>query len=191
MKKFKFFVITDPHYFAKSLGAYGEEYERFMDFEQKCYAETPYINDAVLEYLANSTESDTILIAGDLSFNGEKESHKEYSAKLRELKEKGKRIFVVTAGHDIEPNPFSYPGKERTYVEGIKFQDLLGYYGDFGYNDALSLNKEHLSYTAELNEDIRLLVICNDTAEGKNNAYDDEFLEWMAAQAKKAREDGK
>ena len=158
MKKFKFFFITDPHYFAKSLGAYGEEYERFMDFEQKCYAETPYINDAVLEYLANSTESDTILIAGDLSFNGEKESHKEYSAKLRELKEKGKRIFVVTAGHDIEPNPFSYPGKERTceYREGLyvgyRYYDKAGKavrwpfgyglsYTTFGYSDLFVENR--------------------------------------------------
>lgn len=191
MKQFKFFVITDPHYFAKSLGAYGEEYERFMDFEQKCYAETPYINDAVLEYLANSDESDTILIAGDLSFNGEKESHIEYSQKLNELKARGKRIFVVTAGHDIEPNPFSYPGTERVHVEGIKFDDLLGYYGDFGYSEAIDFNREHLSYTADLSDDIRLLVICNDTAEGKNKAYDDEFLGWIEAQAKKAKADGK
>lgn len=191
MKKFKFFVITDPHYFAKSLGAYGEDYERFMDFEQKCYAETPYINDAVLKYLTQSDEADTILIAGDLSFNGEKESHKEYSQKLQELKASGKNIYVVTAGHDIEPNPFCYPGKERTRVEGISFNELLDYYGDFGYNDAVDFNKEHLSYTADLNEDIRLLVICNDTAEGKNKEYDDEFLSWIEKQAKKAQEEGK
>ena len=191
MKKLKFYVITDPHYFAKSLGAYGEEYENFMDFEQKCYAETPYINDAVLKYLAGSDETDTILIAGDLSFNGEKASHIEYSQKLRELKAAGKKIYVVTAGHDIEPNPFAYPGCQRTHVEGIKFDELLDYYSEFGYNDALELNKEHLSYTADISDDVRLLVLCNDTAEGKNKAYDDDFLNWIKAQAQKAKADGK
>ena len=191
MKEISFFVITDPHYFSEKLGAYGEGYEAFMDYEQKCYAETAAINKAANEYLKNSDEADIILIAGDLSFNGEKESHIEYSAELKRLQESGKRIFVVTAGHDIEQNPFQYNGSEREDAEGIKFRDLLGYYGDFGYNYAIAFNKEHLSYVAELSEDVRLLVICNDTAEGKNKAYDDEFLSWIAEQAKKAKAEGK
>lgn len=191
MKELKFRVITDPHYFAPSLGAYGEEYERFMDFEQKCYTETASINNAVLEFLEKSDESDIILIAGDLTFNGEKESHKEYSKKLKDLKASGKKIFVVTAGHDIEPNPFAHPGTGKTPVEGIKFTELMDYYRDFGYSDAVAFNEEHLSYVAELSDDVRLLVLCNDTAEGRNVAYDEDFLDWIEAQAKKAQEDGK
>lgn len=191
MEKFNFFVITDPHWFSENLGAYGEGYEAFMDYEQKCYAETAAINRAVNEYLKNSTETDTILIAGDLSFNGEKESHIEYSKELKAIKDSGKRIFVVTAGHDIEQNPFQYRGGERESAEGIKFGDLLDYYGEFGYNDAIAFNREHLSYVAELSKDIRLLVLCNDTAEGKNVAYDDDFLKWIEEQAKKAKADGK
>ena len=162
-----------------------------MDYEQKCYAETAAINRAANEYLKNSTETDTILIAGDLSFNGEKESHIEYSKELKALKESGKRIFVVTAGHDIEKNPFQYRGGERESAEGIKFYDLLDYYGEFGYNDAIAFNREHLSYVAQLSEDVRLLVLCNDPAEGKNVAYDDEFLKWIEEQAKKAKAAGK
>ena len=96
MKPFKFFVITDTHYFAKSLSASGKPYEEFMDFEQKCFAETPYINDAVFDYLAKQTETDTILIAGDLSFNGEKASHEEFSALLKKVSDAGKKIYVVT-----------------------------------------------------------------------------------------------
>ena len=191
MKELKLFVITDPHYFSEKLGAYGEGYEAFMDYEQKCYAETAAINKAVNEYLKNSNEADIILIAGDLSFNGEKESHIEYSAQLKKLQESGKKIFVVTAGHDIEQHPFQYNGGEREGAECVQFGDLLSYYGDFGYNNALAFNAEHLSYVAELSDDVRLLVICNDTAEGKNKAYDDEFLGWMVAQAQQAKADGK
>ena len=62
MKKLSFFVITDPHYFSEKLGAYGEGYEAFMDYEQKCFAETAAINKAANEYLKNSTEADIILI---------------------------------------------------------------------------------------------------------------------------------
>ena len=48
-----------------------------------------------------------------------------------------------------------------------------------------------MSYVAELSDDVRLLVICNDISGCKNIDYDDEFLAWMEAQAKKAQADGK
>ena len=46
MNPLKFYLITDTHYFKYSLGAYGDEYEEFMDSEQKCFAETQAINEA-------------------------------------------------------------------------------------------------------------------------------------------------
>ena len=190
MKPFKFFVITDTHYFAKSLSASGKPYEEFMDFEQKCYAETPYINDAVFDYLAKQTETDTILIAGDLSFNGEKASHEEFVQLLGKLKDAGKDVYVVTAGHDIEPNPFEYTDEGRHHVEGVKFSDLYDYYRDFGYDKAISFYRENLSYVAQLADGIRLLVLCNDSEEKKNIAYTDELLAWAKEQMDKAKEDG-
>ena len=190
MKPFKFFVITDTHYFAKSLSASGEHYEDFMDFEQKCFAETPYINDAVFDYLAKQTESDTILIAGDLSFNGEKTSHEEFSKLLSKLQSAGKNVYVVTAGHDIEEYPFEYTEEGRHHIEGVKFSELYDYYRDFGYDKAISFYKENLSYVAQLTDGVRLLVLCNDSEEHKNIAYTDELLAWAEEQMKKAQADG-
>lgn len=191
MQEFKFFLITDTHFFKNSLGAYGEGYDAHMEYEQKCFAETEAINRAAFEYLKASKEADTVLIAGDLSHNGEKESHMEFKKLLEELKASGKKIYVVTAGHDIKDKPFAYPGtKERTYVEGIKFADLYDIYRDFGYDAAIEFNREHMSYVAQLADGIRLLVICGDTAQGSNMTYDDEFLGWMKQQLDKARADG-
>ena len=110
MEDFTFYFVADPHYFKSSLGAYGKEYEEFMDFEQKCFAETEAINKALFEYLKSAADSNTVLFGGDLSFNGEKESHLEFKKMLGELKESGKNVYVVTAGHDIEPHPFCYDG---------------------------------------------------------------------------------
>ena len=191
MKPLKFFLITDTHYFKNSLGAFGEAYEEFMDFEQKCFAETQSINEAVFAYLEQAKEADIVLIAGDLSFNGEKESNEAFSALLHDFKEKsGKRVFVVTAGHDIKEHPFAFNETGRITPAGTEFGELYDYYKDFGYTDAIAFNREHLSYVAQLSEDVRLLVLCNDTAEGKHVAYDDEFLGWIEAQAKQARLDG-
>lgn len=190
MKPFKFFVITDTHYFAKSLSANGKPYDEFMDFEQKCYAETPYINDAAFDYLAQQNEADTVLIAGDLSFNGEKASHEEFVKLLAKLRDAGKDVYVVTAGHDIEQNPFEYTDEGRQHVEGIKFFDLYDYYRDFGYDKAISFYRENLSYVAQLADGVRLLVLCNDCEEKKNIAYTDELLAWAKEQMDKARADG-
>ncbi|MBQ4243410.1 MAG: metallophosphoesterase, partial [Clostridia bacterium] len=73
MKPLKFYVITDLHYFKNSLGAYGEVYENKMDFEQKCFAETQAINEAVFAWLEKADDADIVLIAGDLTYWGEKE----------------------------------------------------------------------------------------------------------------------
>ena len=192
MKPLKFYLVTDTHYFKNSLGAYGEEYERFMDDEQKCFAETQAINEAVFDWLADAQDADIVLIAGDLSFNGEKESNIAFSQLLHDFKEKsGKRVYVVTAGHDFNEKPFCFTENGRGTPEGTKFSELYGFYKDFGYTDAIEFNEEHLSYVAELSEDVRLLVICNDIDGQKHITYDDEFLGWIEAQAKKAQADGK
>ncbi|MBR3554169.1 MAG: metallophosphoesterase [Clostridia bacterium] len=192
MQPLKFYLVTDTHYFKNSLGAYGEAYEDFMDGEQKCFGETQAINEALFAELTSAKDADIVLIAGDLSFNGEKESNAAFSELLHAFKEKsGKKVYVVTAGHDFNDHPFAFNDSGRIEPEGTKFSELLSFYGDFGYNDAIAFNEEHLSYVADLSDDVRLLVICNDTADAKHITYDDAFLGWMAAQAQKAKADGK
>ena len=192
MKPLKFYLITDTHYFKNSLGAYGKEYEEFMEGEQKCFAETESINEAVFKYLETANEADILLIAGDLTFWGEKECHKDFSKLLHDFKEKsGKKIYVVTAGHDFNNNAFGFNENGRFRIETAEFSDLYDLYKDFGYSDAIAFNKEHLSYVSELSEDVRLLVISNDIADKKHITYDDKFLTWIAEQAQKAKADGK
>jgi len=192
MKPLKFYLITDTHYFINSLGAYGSEYEEFMESEQKCFAETESINKATFKFLETADEADILLIAGDLTFWGERECHEDFSKLLHEFKEKsGKKIYVVTAGHDFDNNAFGFNENGRFPIETADFSELYHFYKDFGYSDAIAFNKEHLSYVAELSEDVRLLVISNDVADKKHIAYDDEFLGWITRQAQKAKADGK
>ncbi len=189
MNELKFFVITDTHYFEPSLGCYGEAYEQFMDFEQKCFAETSAINHAVFDYLANDKRADIVLIAGDLSFNGEKESHKSFIELLKKLKNSGKQIYVVTAGHDFNEHPFAFDDNGRKEPEGTKFEELYDFYKDYGYASSIAFNKEHLSYVAQIADGLRLLVLCNDTKDAKGIAYDEKFLQWVKEQAVIAKQD--
>ena len=191
MHPLKFYLITDLHYFKNSLGAYGAEYEKKMDFEQKCFAETQALNEALFDMLAKQDDADTVLVAGDLTFWGEKECNLAVAQLMREFCEKsGKRVYLVTAGHDFDRDARAYDENGSHPIEGTKFSELYEIYKDFGYSQAIAFNKDHLSYVAQLSDDVRLLVICNDMDSKRNITYDDEFFAWIEEQAKKARADG-
>lgn len=193
MKELKFYLMADPHYFASELGCSGEEYEDFMHYEQKCFAETESINKSVFEFLKNANEADIVLICGDLIFNGEKKSHEGFLKLLYDLKAKGKKIYVVTADHDFkwkEGDTFAFGENGRYSPEHTKREDLTKLYADFGFGDAIAIDKEHLSYVAQLSEGVRLLAInCDLKKDGKYHFFEEQ-REWIEEQAEKAREDG-
>ena len=192
MKITKFYLIADPHYFASELGCSGDEYEDFMHYEQKCFAETESINKSVFEFLKKADEADIILIAGDLIFNGEKKSHEGFLKLLYSLKEHGKKIYVVTADHDFkwnEGDTFAFGKDGRYSPEHTTRDELTALYSDFGFGDAIAIDKEHLSYVAQLSESVRLLALNCDLKENGKYHFYPEQIEWIKEQTKKARED--
>ena len=165
-----------------------------MRFEQKCFAETESINNAVFDFLKKTEKTDNILIAGDLSFNGEKESHLAFIKLLNELKNNGKNVYVVTADHDFK-NPdgrcYGYTTNGGKFeVEATSRDELYDLYYEFGFKNAISVERQHLSYVAQIADGVRLLALNNDGSPTAHKTFDDEQLEWIKEQARKAREDG-
>lgn len=193
MNDLKFYLITDTHFFKNSLGARGEAYYDFMRFEQKCFAETQSINISVFDWLKNADEADNVLIAGDLTFNGEKESHLEFIKLLNELKASGKNVYVVTADHDFKKDGdscFAFDENGRSSPQSTKREELYDLYYEFGFKDALAVDKKHLSYVSQIGEGVRLLALNNDGTDDGQRRFDEEQIKWIKEQAKKAREDG-
>lgn len=192
MKQLKFYVMADPHFFDSALGCSGKEYEDFMHYEQKCFAETESINKSVFEFLKNANEADIVLIAGDLSFNGEKKSHEGFIKLLYELKNSGKKIYVVTADHDFKwkrEDTFAFGENGRYSPEHTERDELIELYKDFGFGDAIAIDKEHLSYVAQLSDDVRLMALNCDLKKDGKYYFFEEQREWIEKQAEKARED--
>ncbi|MBR6784866.1 MAG: metallophosphoesterase [Clostridia bacterium] len=185
-----FYLVTDTHYFEPSLGASGKAFDNYMRKEQYFMRESSAIVKATFEKLAADKTVDTVLIPGDLSKNGEIESHKGFLKELKKLKESGKKIFVITAGHDYGEKSRAFVGDEQIEVEGTPFEILRELYADYGYSQALAVDDSTLTYVAEIAPKVRLLAINCDSKGNPKGTVDERLEAWIKIQLDEAKKDG-
>ena len=186
----KFYLLTDTHYFEESLGAEGKAYEEYMKTEAFYLKESSVINKTVFQKLKDDKETELIIIPGDLSKDGEYESHKSLIKELNDLKQSGKKIFVITAGHDYNEYGRSYKNDEFVPVKGTEFKELYNLYYEFGFKDALSVHEETLSYIAEIAQNIQLLALNCDSKRECKGLIDENLLKWAKEQLDNAQKVG-
>ena len=189
MKPVKFYLVTDTHYFENELGAEGKAFEKNMETEQYFVRESSAIVKSTFARISEDKETDIVIIPGDLTKNGENESHKSFIKELYKLKESGKKIFVITAGHDYGEFSYAYRNDERIQVEGTDFNALCDMYRDFGYGDAIALDAPTHSYVAEVADGVRMLAICCDSLDQPKGAMDERLMSWAKEQLDKAKAD--
>ncbi|MCH5314472.1 MAG: metallophosphoesterase [Eubacterium sp.] len=190
----KLTFIADTHHYSKTLGTSGRAYSLRSGSDQKCLAETGDILDAAFEKIASS-DTDAVMIAGDVSNDGEMVSHLELREKLYKLREK-KRVCLITATHDwcCDENPRRFDGDTVTHdVEVIASNELPEFYKDFGPADAISVFTTHIgtcSYVSQLSDNVRLLALNDDKNENHHAGFTEEHFQWIEKQIKKANDDG-
>lgn len=189
MKPVSFYLVTDTHYFENELGAEGKAFEKMMATEQYFVRESSAIVKSTFARISEDKETDIVIIPGDLTKNGEIESHKSFIKELYKLKESGKKIYVITAGHDYGEFSYAYKNDERIQVEGTDFNALCDMYRDFGYGDAIALDEPTHSYVAEIAEGVRMLAVCCDSLNQPKGAMDERHMAWAKEQIDKAKED--
>lgn len=192
MKDLSFYLVTDTHYYDTSFKREGEAYEARSRTDQKCVAETPAIIDAGFEQLVKDTDTNIILIPGDLVYRGEYQSHVGFRERLYKLQENGKKIYLITARHDYceDGEPVEFEGDKLITVKGMPRAELRDFYKDFGFADAISEHKESMSYVAQLGEGIRLLALnCDGDCKDFKGLWDNQ-LEWALEQIRKAHDEG-
>lgn len=190
----KLTFIADTHHYSKTLGITGRQYHLRSGSDQKCLAETDEIIDAAFEKIAGS-DTDAVMIAGDLTNDGEMVSHLEFREKLYKLKEK-KKVYIITATHDwcCDCNPRRYRGNTVTHdVEVMPSSRLPEFYRDFGLGDSISRYITHIgtcSYVVNLSDNVRLLALNDDKNEKDHAGFTEEHFCWIEEQIRKAKEDG-
>ena len=190
MKPISFYLVTDTHYFENKLGAGGEAFEKNMVTEQYFVKESHAIVSSVFEKITEDKETDIVIIPGDLVKNGEKESHNSFIKELYKLKESGKKVYVITAGHDYNDSAYILKDDGRKPVEGTDYDELCDMYCDFGYGDAIAFDESTHSYMAEIADGIRMLAIHCDSKNQPKGTMDDRLMAWAKEQLDKAKVDG-
>lgn len=190
MENLSFYLVTDTHYFDGSFKREGSAYENRSRTDQKCVAETPAIIDAGFKQLAADSETNIILIPGDLVYRGEYQSHIGFRERLYKLKEQGKRIYLITARHDYGGDPVEFDGDRLIPVKGMPREELRDFYRDFGFDAAISEHKESMSYVAQLADGVRLLALnCDGDCRDFKGIWDNQ-MQWALNEIKKAHDEG-
>jgi len=195
----KIAVITDIHYLDPSLLKNGADTGKALtDYMNRDPKMIPYgdpIFREVLEKL-KAEHPDIVLVAGDITKDGEKVSHLTVSHLFQELESEHIKVFVVPGNHDIN-NPFAnrYDGDKAYPTASVSADEFRQIYSDFGFSHALSKDPNSLSYVSEAAPGLWILGI--DDCKYKENKPDSDVtagkitpqtMQWIHDQMKIARQ---
>lgn len=186
---FNFYIISDPHYIAENTHDNGEAFNNLLEFGDKMLQYSNVFIDAIKESVIVN-KPDFIVFTGDLTINGLKENHIEFSKKLSEFVKLGTCVYVIPGNHDIsnEEAVFYYEDKllKGNNVDKNKFVEI---YYDFGYNQSISRDEDSLSYLVMATEDVWLLMIdsTNDYPD-HGGSLSSSTLQWIESCSELAKE---
>ncbi len=187
--------VADTHYYSRKVGTDGKAYEKAESKSQKVIKDSDLVIKAGFDMLCEDDSTDIIVLAGDTTRDGEMDSHNEFIEILRDLKKKGKRVYVITATHDFRDGGVAdgYVGDEVVKVPAVEDRhDLWDMYYEFGPDEAISTHKESMSYVVQLAPGYRLFALNDDTnykPEGeRGSGFSDDCMEWILEQLKDAQD---
>ena len=183
-------TATDLHYLAPGLTDYGAMFTALTESGDGKLMR--YIDELTTAFLAEVTEQkpESLILTGDLTFNGALLSHTALAEKLRAVESEGIPVYVLPGNHDlINPNAAAFFGESYRLVPSAAAEDFRRIYADFGFNEALSLDADSLSYIVQLNDTTRLLMLDFNTAHDPCG-ISETTLQWAEAQLRDAWEAG-
>ena len=183
-------VATDLHYLSPRLYDNGELYTKMIGNSDG--KTMKYIEELTEAFICQIIESapDALILSGDLSFNGEQDSHIELAEKLRRVEDAGIPVLVIPGNHDLDNSKaYAYTGDSYHSVDSVGRDAFAEIYAELGYSRALSRDEDSLSYIAEITPDLRILMVDVNTQE-EPGFLDESSLNWIDEQLRQASEAG-
>ncbi len=191
IRPLKLNIISDIHYYSKETGISGKAFEKENAKTPNDLLNCEEILYALRDQLAND-ECDIILVSGDVTTNAEKEAHEGVIELFRSLKERGKRVYVITATHDFhgDGKTHKFVGDEKLSVPSVTREELFDMYREFGPDEAISVHRDSMSYVVQLCDGYRLFALNDDRNHKGASGFSDDCFEWIEEQIKDAKASG-
>ena len=183
-------LATDMHYISPQLADKGESFTALTwagDGKVNLYSEE--LMEAFTEEMI-AMKPRAVILSGDLTFNGERLSHEDLTAKLARIETAGIRVLALPGNHDLDNEAASgFSGDRRYAAKSLSADEFAALYQAFGYDDALSRDPHSLSYVSALTDHLRILMLDTNTADYPCYAGPDT-LAWVRAQLEDAKAAG-
>ena len=181
-------IASDLHYLSQKLTDNGPLFQEVVARgDGKLMLDIEAITEAFTEQMI-AEKPDLLILSGDLSFNGEYQSHVDLAEKLKRIENAGVQILVLPGNHDINvSSTFRFEGEAYESTESISAEEFRRLYGDFGYDEALSLDEQSGSYVYEACEGLRIIML--DTNSFSGNFLPEQSFSWLEQQLKQAKKD--
>jgi 3',5'-cyclic AMP phosphodiesterase CpdA len=143
-------TLSDIHYFATNLlVANGAAFQTYLAGDRKLLAESASIDQAALDAIV-AQAPDVLLVSGDLTKDGEYDSHIAVSNLLARVAATGTQVFVIPGNHDVNnPSAMSFNGATTTPVPNVTPAQFSAIYAPFGYSQAIAKDPNSLAYVVE------------------------------------------
>lgn len=197
----EFWVISDPHYIDKSLTDSGVAFQKIkqtaagkeLDYQKESWQ--ALINKAIEQ------KPDMLIITGDLTLNGEKVSAEKLAELLKQLTNKGIKVFVIPGNHDVNDGwARKFVDDRQEKIESISIAEFKQLFADFGYQNATTYDKNSLSYSVAVNQKYNFLFLDSNiypednqpqTSPVTGGTIRGKTMKWVKKQLEKAKHENK
>jgi UDP-2,3-diacylglucosamine pyrophosphatase LpxH len=124
-------------------------FKAYLASDRKMIVQSPALLHSFLDSV-RARMPKVVLITGDLTKDGEKQSHQELADSLGTLRKLGIHVYVIPGNHDVyNPESQSYTSDAATSVDNVTDAQFASIYHDCGFDQALSRDTASLSYVVE------------------------------------------
>ncbi|MBK8801716.1 MAG: metallophosphoesterase [Fibrobacteres bacterium] len=196
-----FMVASDLHYF--SPGLLGDtalaSFKAYLQNDRKMIAQSPALLHSFLDSVRKHMPK-MVLLTGDLTKDGEKQSHQELADSLATLRKLGIQVYVIPGNHDVaNPESQAYTSTGATYAPNVSSAEFAAIYKDCGFDQAVARDAVSLSYVAEPVPGVWLFAMdptrWKDNVAGGKETVGGRFLpqtmDWLETQLDLAKAQGK
>ncbi|MBE6782457.1 MAG: metallophosphoesterase [Ruminococcaceae bacterium] len=185
----KITVVSDTHYYSKKNGIDGKAFIQENSRSTNLIKDSQEVLEAFFKQIIEDKTNDIIIISGDVTKNGEPDSHIEFIDLLRKVKAAGKRVYVITATHDFHDSGIGHKfvGDEKVETSATTRKELWDLYYEFGPSEAISVHEDSMSYIVQLEDGFRLFALNDDRNHEGKSGFSKDCFKWIEEQVVDAK----